>query len=133
MVLLVATIVLVVLLTPRTTKSDVDEALPVLNPLESLSETPTPEEIKLAVNYLALEYGLDANKMLATLKCESSFRYDAKNPHSTASGVAQFIDSTWNNHCKGDKSSAHDQLICMSEFWANGEQHQWDCYQLLNF
>ena len=42
---------------------DIEKALPVLNPLESLSETPTPDEIKLAINYISLEYGLDEKKL----------------------------------------------------------------------
>jgi len=30
------------------------------------------------------------------LKCESNFKYDAKNPNSTAAGIAQWTIGTWN-------------------------------------
>jgi hypothetical protein len=131
LVAVIGTLVVIGLAIPKTIKGDIEEATQIsISPLDVLSDTPTIEEVKWAVNYVAEKYGLDKAKFYNTIKCESSFRYNAKNKHSTASGVAQFIDSTW-KYCKGDKSSARDQLICMAEFWQKGEQHQWECYQLL--
>ena len=126
----VTALALVALFYPRTIHSDIVKAPPILNPLESLSETPTPDEIKLAVDYIAIEYGLNKEQLYKTIQCESSFRYDAKNKYSTASGVAQFLDSTWKRYCKRDKSSTKDQLTCMAEMWADGEQRQWECYNM---
>lgn len=36
--------------------------------------------------------------MLAIMYCESGGRADAQNPSSTASGLFQFLDTTWNNY-----------------------------------
>jgi hypothetical protein len=116
---------------PSTIHSDYDEALH--NPLSSLSDTPSIDEVKRATSYIAVKYGLSEADLMRTLDCESGFRYDAKNKNSTASGVAQYIDSTWNDYCVKvygftDKKSAKQQLQCMTIFWQNGEQHQWECY-----
>lgn len=39
--------------------------------------------------------GIDPEKALAIAYCESSFDPYAKNPNSTAKGVYQFLDGTW--------------------------------------
>lgn len=61
----------------------------------SVSEQPTPEEVKEEIIRQAAEYGVDVNDALRIAKCESTFRYDAANGHSSAKGVYQFIDGTW--------------------------------------
>jgi hypothetical protein len=121
-----AVAVLINFANPSTIHSDYNEALH--NPLASLSDTPSINEVKRAVSYIAVKYGLDEADLMRTLNCESGFRYNAKNKKSTASGVAQFIDSTFSRYCEGDKSSAKAQLTCMARMWSEGEQHQWECY-----
>lgn len=36
--------------------------------------------------------------MIAIMYCESGGRPDVQNPYSTASGLFQFLDTTWNNY-----------------------------------
>lgn len=45
----------------------------------------------------AKEYGLDPVKALRVAKCESGLNPLAKNPSSTATGIYQFLDSTWSS------------------------------------
>ena len=126
-----AALVVIGLIIPSTTKSDIDETSQIqLSPIESLSETPTTEEVKQALVYLAYEYGLDQKELLDTVQCESGFSYDPEgyNDGGLAYGVAQFHLPTFNLYCKGDYYSAKDQLICMSEMWQNNLQHHWSCY-----
>lgn len=128
----VTALALVALFYPRTIHSDVVETTQnSINPLSSLSETPTINEIKQAIDYIAIEYGLNKEQLNKTIQCESGFQYDAKNNSSTASGVAQFLDSTFKHYCRGSKDSTKDQLICMAEMWNDNQQSQWECWNTI--
>lgn len=54
----------------------------------------------------------DLPEVLARSYCESRWQMTAKNPNSTAKGVFQFIDGTWNHYCKGNVWSPIDQTKC---------------------
>jgi hypothetical protein len=76
---------------------------------------PTAERLK---DFLAQEVAIYGNpKDFFTLEkliqCESSWNPNAHNPNSTASGVAEFLDSTWNNYCGGNKDNPYDQIRCL--------------------
>lgn len=46
-------------------------------------------------------------------KCESNFNSLAKNQQgSSATGVFQFIDKTWENHCVGERLNYKDNIAC---------------------
>ena len=42
--------------------------------------------------------------------CESGWKAEAKNPNSTASGIFQFIESTWLVWGKGEVFDPHDNI-----------------------
>ena len=54
------------------------------------------EVIQLIKDYSA-RYGISPELPLAVAKCESGYRWNAKNGSSTASGVFEYIHSTWIN------------------------------------
>ncbi len=56
---------------------------------------PTKEEVKAEIVRQAKEYGVNEKTALRIAFCESSYKFDAKNPHGSAKGVYQFIDGTW--------------------------------------
>jgi len=120
---------------PLTIHSDVCEANEYLiNPLDVLDRNPSIENTKRAVEYIAINMGFNETELMNTLKCESGFEYDAKNPNSSASGVAQFLDSTWSDQCVKkynfkNKKSASEQLKCMAKMWERGLQKQWKCWK----
>lgn len=69
-----------------------------LNPLQS--------RIALA----AIERGLDPQAVLAIVGIESGFKPDAKNPKSTAHGLFQQLDATWNESGGGDRNDVNQQI-----------------------
>jgi len=60
------------------------------------------------------------------MMCESKGDPLAQNPNSTAKGLFQFIDKTWENYCEGDVFSPEDNLRCFRELYP---QHKswWVC------
>jgi hypothetical protein len=54
------------------------------------------EVVQLIKHYAAI-YKVDENLLLRIAKCESGYRWDAMNNHSTASGVFQYLVGTWKN------------------------------------
>lgn len=53
------------------------------------------QDVARIITELSNDYGVESDIALAIAWCESRFRGDAKNPNSSATGVYQFIDSTW--------------------------------------
>ena len=65
-------------------------------------------------------------KALNIAWCESNFDPFAKNNSSTASGLFQFLDSTWEENCEGDKFNYRDSIKCFVKLYP---QHPswWEC------
>lgn len=55
------------------------------------------------------DYGLDSDITLKIAWCESRFRRDAKNPNSTATGVYQFINSTFEHYNREIYGNSHNK------------------------
>lgn len=127
--MLVATATFISLTIPLQIHSDFGLAMPAITPLSSLSDTPSVGQIKSAISYIAVKYGIENSELMKTIACESSFNSKAKNPHSAASGVAQFMPSTFKMYCKGDYNSAKDQLTCMGIMFKNKQQSHWECWK----
>ncbi len=51
--------------------------------------------VQEAISLAAFTYGVDAGAMSRIAFCESRFDPSARNPSSTASGLFQFLTSTW--------------------------------------
>ena len=56
---------------------------------------------------------------------ESTFNPYAKNSKSTASGLYQYLTSTWNYQCKGDIWDVEDQTTCALNDIRIGRASQW--------
>jgi muramidase (phage lysozyme) len=67
---------------------------------DSVKSYSKEEVIKLINDYSQL-YGISPQTPLAIAKCESGYRYDAKNKSSTASGVYQWLSSSWKGQPDG--------------------------------
>lgn len=63
----------------------------------SLPNAPTREEVANYIGFKALEMKLDPAMVLRIAKCESGLNYLSKNKNSTASGIFQFLNSTWSS------------------------------------
>ena len=101
----------------------------VLNPLESLTDTPDEASIKEAINFISDNMGLKRTEMYQTLVCESNLKYNAVGDSGLAYGVAQFHKGTFDSFCKGDYYSTKDQLICMANMWKENLQFHWSCWK----
>lgn len=86
----------------------------------------TTERLKLALSYYSRKYGTDCELIDKIIFCESSWDEDAKNPDSSASGLAQFLDSTFSHYCSGDKDNPYHQLECMTQMIADGGLSHWN-------
>lgn len=103
----------------------------VETPFSSLTDTPSPQEVKQAVNYMMVKMDLPGY-YYDTLFCESGFNYKAYNPNSREGsyGVAQFIPSTFYHNCTGNIKSTKSQILCSAKMFKEKKQGQWDCYCL---
>jgi hypothetical protein len=55
----------------------------------------TKEEVIQLIKDYSAQYGISADLPLRIAKCESGYRWDAKNKNSSASGVFEYLSSTW--------------------------------------
>lgn len=89
------------------------------------------------------KHGIDA--MLAlNIACAESCTHDkngniifnpnAKNPNSTASGIFQFLQGTWNSMCEGDVFDENDNIECAVKILATstGIKH-WEASRMHGF
>jgi len=56
---------------------------------------PFPEYIEWKIRSMAADHSIDPNMAFAIAVCESTLNPYAKNPNSTAKGLFQFLDGTW--------------------------------------
>lgn len=97
-----------------------------LNITSPIIQSPTIQE-KIII--AAEEQGIDSVLALAIAEAESDLDPDAKNASSTASGVYQFIDSTFLENCSPDLSKKNDpdiQIECAVNIIADGGLKHWD-------
>lgn len=100
-----------------------------------------PEAPKLTVDekidHYATMYGVRAETMHATIKCESNYIETAHNksdPMGGAKGIAQFLQPTFNHYSKlagaePDIWNTDAQLQTMAYMFSIGEAKQWTCYR----
>lgn len=58
--------------------------------------------------------------------CESSFDQYAKNKYSSAKGLFQFTDGTWNAYCSGDQFDVMDSAKCFFKLYPD-HPDWWQC------
>ena len=112
-------------------RAELETALPeqVIN---AVIVEPTVEDVKKEIIKQSREFGLNENTMLALAFCESEYKWNAKNPISTARGVYQYLIGTWEETESAKKglernnieANIREAMIDIS----NGESWRWpDC------
>ncbi len=103
-------------------------------PIEQQIQTPPAfmYDHEASVRYWANRYGVDGDKLLATINCESQFNPQAVGDNGTSFGVAQFHNpvTDWGFSIK----SALDPDFATKEMaraWSKGQQRRWSCYKIL--
>ena len=95
---------------------------------------PEPTVTELIQKY-SDEYEVNFKMAIALAKFESKLNPRAKNPKSTAKGIYQFIDSTWESFCEGDVYNPEDNIKCAMKLISKGGISHWlaDQYVRLYF
>lgn len=70
------------------------------------------------IKKLAPEYGVSTETALRIAKCESRLDPFAKNHKSSAKGVYQFVNKTWEHYCTGNVFNAGDNVRCFMELYS---------------
>ena len=81
------------------------------------------------ITRISVKYGLDYEKVLSTLYCESNLRhYGVFGDQGRAYGIAQFHYPTFKRYCSGNYYDMYDQLECFGKMISKGLQNHWTCY-----
>jgi hypothetical protein len=84
-----------------------------------------------AIRLAAIAYGQSYNDMLRVASCETGgdFNRYSKNPSSTASGLFQFLTSTWAGTPFGSESiwSPYASALAAGWMWTHGRRGEWVC------
>lgn len=75
--------------------------------------------IRAYIAQTAIRHGVDPHLMIDLADIESDFDPKAKNPHSSATGLFQWITSSWKSMCKGDRLDYKDNADCTAETLQN--------------
>lgn len=74
----------------------------------------------------SVQAGIDPLKALEIAYCESGFDPKAKNKNSSAKGIYQFVDKTWNEYCAGDPYMPWDNINCFVQLYPK-HKSWWVC------
>lgn len=104
--------------------------------IETLDAVERIDPIILLIRSEAKAAGVDPSLAVRVAECESGVNPEAKNPTSTATGLYQFLESTWRHigaETKGlDRRNPEDNLAMFlkhfpgSPGWWAESQHCWD-------
>lgn len=89
--------------------------------------TEKPESVREMIARMAPAYGVDTETALRIAQCESGLDPMAKSTASSASGVYQWIDGTWDfiGH-PGDRFDAEQNIKAFLEYYPTHRQW-WSC------
>jgi len=88
-----------------------------LDSVDCPDELPIEELVKREIAAQSINYGVNTYLATEIARCESQFNPLAKNPHSTAKGVYQFINRTWADHCSGDVRNYKANVECFMRWF----------------
>jgi len=88
----------------------------------------TVEEISVEdqIRKIAIENNFDPDTAIKIGICESNLDPNAKNKNSTASGIYQFINKTFENYCEGNVFDIKDNTLCFIKLYPK-YPHYWVC------
>lgn len=72
------------------------------------------------------EANLNPSTSLKIARCESSMNPLAESKSSSAKGIFQFVDKTWQNYCVGNPLNAEDNINCFIKLYPK-HKSWWVC------
>ncbi len=93
----------------------------------TVERPPNTVEVYNLILKLANEYGVNPETALRIANCESGYKYAAKNPYSSATGVYQWLEGTWENiGSPGYRLDAEDNIRAFMT-WYPENKSWWTC------
>ena len=86
---------------------------------------PDREEVIGMIRFYSALYKVDFSLAYDIARLESNLNPNAKNPHSSAKGIYQFIDSTWKSLCEGEVLAVEDNIKCAIRLLADNKISHW--------
>jgi hypothetical protein len=110
-------------------------ATPETNLSSELGAIYSEQQIKVLVNEYANKYGVDANQMLETIRCESVGFKNVQSGHilkgvrEDSWGIAQ-INLYWNPEVTKEQALNPDFSVeFMAKKFSQGKYHRWTCWR----
>ncbi|HUY61461.1 MAG TPA: transglycosylase SLT domain-containing protein [Candidatus Dormibacteraeota bacterium] len=88
---------------------------------------PPAGTIRPIIYAAAKRYGVSYSWLLSTAECESGLNPNAVNTSSGATGLFQFMPTTFYGHGGTDIWSPYQQANIAAQMFAAGESNQWTC------
>lgn len=110
-------------------------ALALTQPVYYQAPKEVPPTIQEKIIGKAKAYGYSPERALAIVKAESGFDPDVRNAGSTASGLFQFLNGTFETYCVENfeladsllsKNDPDVQIDCAITMLSTGGEHHWD-------
>ena len=98
-----------------------------LEHIENLATVSRMSDLEAYIASEALKNGIQPETALRIARCESRLNPKAKNKHSSAKGIYQFIDATWANYCQGDVYNPYDNIDCFMRYYKTNP-NWWVCH-----
>ena len=89
--------------------------IPEITEIPQVSDPTTREEVILRIQEVAKIYNIPVDLATGLAKQESQLNPKAKSKKSTAKGLYQFLDKTFENLCEGDVFNANDNIKCYAK------------------
>lgn len=88
------------------------------------------QQVESIIRLYASKSNVGGDLMVSIAKCESGLKIDIKNPKSSASGIFQWLDSSWLRYSKiygiiGDKNNPANQAELTAKVISNGGIGNW--------
>lgn len=91
-----------------------------------------PNNVKEKIEMSALEAGIGVDEALGVANCESRLNPKNASRISTAKGVYQFLNGTWQDYCSGNVFNEDDNIKCFMKIY---KKHKgwWECSKILGY
>ena len=98
------------------------------------ADKPFPEYIEWKIRSQAAEHSIDPNIAFAIAVCESTLNPYAKNPNSSARGLYQFLEGTWEwIGADGSREDSEEQVRQFMIWYPKNPQWWKSCLDKINY
>ena len=81
------------------------------------------QDIKTLILEMCKEYEVNCLLAADLAEWESQLNPSAQNPNTTAKGIYQFLDGTWEELCEGNVLDEKDNIVCFMELMSKSKKN----------